>query len=94
VFGVTLRWGGVCEGWAYLSDTARERPVALSKIARQALRQLHQEGVWRVQIAVSTDFPRAGEWAQRILGFACEGLMRAYGPDGGDYWLMAKVEGL
>ena len=49
-------------------------------------------GPWRrIEAAVASDF-RAGHRLIRMLGFAFEGRMRAYSPDGVDHDLYSKVK--
>jgi len=46
--------------------------------------------IWRLQTAVKANFKlgiRFAEW----LGLQQEGLMKQYGPDGTDYYRMAKL---
>lgn len=48
--------------------------------------------VRRIDMAVRADFAPAVRWAA-MLGFAHEGTMRAFYPDGGDMQVWARVEG-
>ncbi|HEV2673379.1 MAG TPA: hypothetical protein VGV37_02490 [Aliidongia sp.] len=57
---------------------------------RQQLRALAAEGYRRLECSVVVGHAEGLHWAQR-LGFKSEGRMRAYGPDGGDHWLMAWI---
>jgi len=45
----------------------------------------------RIEMAVDCEHASAYRWAQR-LGFACEGRMRAYTPDGRDSFLFARIK--
>ena len=44
----------------------------------------------RVQAAVRTDWPEAQRFS-RFLGFKQEGLMEKFGPDGSDYYRVARI---
>ena len=92
VMGVMPRWQGVGSAWAYISDAARERPKSLLRIAQGLLWNVaHIEfKMWRVDTTVRANYP-AGKRFALHLGFACEGLMRAYGKEREDHWLMARV---
>lgn len=93
--GILPRHDGVGEAWALLStrlpEAAAGRAWALvtRTVADQLARALAGE-FHRVEIHVRADFPPASRWAMR-LGFVCEGVEIAYGPDRADYWRFARV---
>jgi hypothetical protein len=89
-FGCSLLWDGVGEMWSVIGDTARTRPIAMTKvglafadICEIALR-LH-----RLQITVKTADVRAISWA-RAIGFISECTMKEYSADRYDYDLMVR----
>ncbi len=89
-FGCTLLWDGVGEMWSVIGDTARTKPIAMTKvglafadICEIALR-LH-----RLQITVKTADVRAISWA-RAIGFISECTMKEYSADRYDYDLMVR----
>ena len=91
-FGFVPIWDGVGEAWLIVDDKARTKPIGLTKMGKvffdilQISYRLH-----RVQIAVRTSDTRAHKWAL-CLGFEQEGLMRNYGPDGADHYIMARCK--
>jgi len=91
-FGFVPIWTGVGEAWLIADDKARSKPLGMSKFGRaffdilQISYELH-----RVQIAVRTSDTRAHKWAL-FLGFKEEGIMRRYGPDGADHYIMARCK--
>lgn len=90
-FGFVPIWDGLAEAWLIADDKARTKPLGMTKLGKAFFDilaisyQLH-----RVQIAVRTSDTRAHKWAL-CLGFEVEGLMRCYGPDRADHYLMARV---
>jgi RimJ/RimL family protein N-acetyltransferase len=91
-FGFVPIWTGVGEAWLIADDKARSKPIGMTKMAKlffdilQISYELH-----RVQIAVRTSDTRAHKWAL-FLGFKEEGIMRRYGPDGADHYIMARCK--
>ena len=91
-FGFVPIWPGVGESWLIADDKARTKPIGLTKMGQvffdilQISYELH-----RVQIAVRTSDTRAHKWAL-FLGFKEEGIMRRYGPDGADHYIMARCK--
>jgi RimJ/RimL family protein N-acetyltransferase len=91
IVGLTEMWNGVCSVWTLLTDSARSRGVALSLHTLRLLEDLHiTRGFDRIQATCITGSTVESEWLKR-LGFAFEGTMRGYGPDGADHDLYARV---
>lgn len=90
IFGFVPIWKGVTESWLLVDDIARTRPVAFTKygILAHDISKISQ-GLHRQQITVRIADRRAYKWAL-ALGFREEALMRCYGPDRSDYYLMAR----
>jgi hypothetical protein len=89
--GLVPLWRGVAGGWLYASDELRARPVALHRAVLRALIAAERNlGLHRIQIAVHAEFGAAQAWAER-LGFAPEGAMPGYGPNGDTYLRYARV---
>lgn len=90
VFGFVPIWRGVAEAWFVVDDAARTYPIAMTKYGRKAqdIAKISM-GLHRIQITVRNQDNRARHWAL-CLGFKEECLMRQYGPDGSDYFLMAR----
>jgi hypothetical protein len=90
IFGCVMCWDGVGEMWMINDDRIRTVPIAMTK---SALRMCDIFEIYlhlhRLQITVRKDDRRAVRWAHR-LGFVTEGLMKNYGPDESDFYLMAR----
>lgn len=90
VFGCSLLWQGVGEMWSVIGDTARTKPIAMTKIGIsfadicEIALNLH-----RLQITVKTSDIRAMKWA-RAIGFISECTMKQYSQDKDDYDLMVR----
>jgi len=90
--GVVPMWAGVGQGWLLVAADASVPAVGLVRAFRYGLADIvAQGGFWRVQADVRTDFP-LGQRLLRMLGFAHEGPLRAYGPDGADFVRLAYVD--
>jgi RimJ/RimL family protein N-acetyltransferase len=91
-FGFVPIWSGVGEAWLIADDKARAKPIGMTKVARLFFDILPiSYELHRVQIAVRTSDTRAHKWAL-FLGFKEEGIMRRYGPDGADHYIMARCK--
>jgi RimJ/RimL family protein N-acetyltransferase len=89
--GIVPLWRGVGAGWLFGGEELRRYPVALHRaVARGIPRAMRGLGLHRLQISVHEDFARSLAWAAR-LGFACEGAMPGYGPDGATYIRYART---
>jgi hypothetical protein len=90
IFGFVPVWKGVTESWLLVDDKARALPIALTKygIAVHDIAKISMD-LHRQQITVRITDKRAYKWAL-ALGFEIEATMRKYGPDGIDYYLMAR----
>lgn len=91
IFGGTETVKGIFSAWGILSDLCTKYPKELSQNALHLIEFLFEKKeVRRVQITVRTDYPPGKRWAE-FLGFECEGVMKKYGFDNTDYWLMART---
>lgn len=89
-FGVVPIWNGVAQAWLIASDECRAKPVYMTKMAHHLFDIAEiSERLHRMQITVKTSDKRAEKWALH-LGFVLEGVMRKYGPDGSDHYIMAR----
>jgi len=90
-FGAVRIWNGVEEMWLLMEERGRDVAVSLTKAAiayrdfRVIAGNLH-----RIQITVRCEDMRAVRWGIAI-GFTIDGMMKAYGPDGSDYYLMSRT---
>jgi len=73
--------------WALLGKAS---PAGFVAIHRAVVGFLDRQPLRRVETAVDSDFAAGHRWA-RMLGFSREGRMRAYGLDGRDADLYARV---
>lgn len=90
--GVVPLWEGVAQGWLLVAGGGLVSAIGLVRALRVGLADIvAQGGFWRVQADVRIDFP-LGQRLLRVLGFAYEGLQRAYGPDGADFVRLAYVD--
>ncbi len=90
--GVIPVWRGVGNAWLLASDELRRHPMVLHRYVRRGLVMVERGlGLHRTQIAVHQKFTAACQWAER-LGFAFEGEMKGYGPNGDTYLRYARVK--
>ena len=89
--GIVTKWVGVGEAWLVPSSGLRERPVAGTRLIKRHMAVLQrQHSYWRLQINVHVENEQALRFA-KWLGFLMEGEMIKYGPDGKNYYRMARV---
>ena len=89
--GITPLWNGVAEGWIIASKRIYQHKIKSVKSIKRRLDLLcTNNNIWRLQTSVKENFDtgvRFAEW----LGLKKEGLMQKYGPDGTNYFRMAKI---
>lgn len=85
--GVAVQWEGRALAWALVGDIAGRQMLPLTRAIAGFLSQTPHR---RIETAVDVDFAPGHRWA-RMLGFVCEGRMRAYLPTGADCDLYARV---
>ena len=89
--GIKPLWNGVGEGWIVASDKMPNKKLSVINLIKENFdNMIHDNGFVRVQAGVRFDWPEAKRFAE-FLGFEHEGIMRKYGPDGQDYYRMARV---
>lgn len=89
--GLVECWAGRWIAWTWVGDLrfAARRPMALACAGGiEQIRRHH--GARRVESHVPVTMPMARRFNER-LGFRLEGVARAWGPDGSDYWAMALI---
>jgi hypothetical protein len=90
-FGSVHIWTGVEEMWCLLENRSRKYALSLTKIAiAYSDFRVISENLHRLQITVRSDDLRAVRWGKAI-GFETDGLMKKYGPDGSDFFLMSRT---
>lgn len=91
VGGIHEMWPGVGEGWVILSRHAPKWKLSLARYAKTLFSSiLATTGLHRVQASIHMGDPEAIRFAT-WMGFENEGIMYKFGPDGSDYYRMARV---
>jgi hypothetical protein len=91
VFGGCVLWPKVMEVWSVTSPAVRLQPLAFHKETLSLMNIYWDElKLNRMQMSVRAGFIEAQRWSES-LGFRAEGLMKQFGPDGDDYFLMARL---
>ena len=89
--GIIILWQGVAEGWVMASQTIYDvKFLACKEIKRRTDILCKKNNVKRLQTTVKYDFKTGIRFAS-WLGLKPEGKMESYGPDGSDYYRMAKI---
>lgn len=86
-------WPGRAAAVALVGDRIDRRDwPEITRTVRRVLDAAHANGHRRLEASVAVDFPAAARWAD-ALGFTRETAapMRAYGPDGSDHYLYARL---
>jgi hypothetical protein len=90
-FGAVHIWNGVEEIWLYMEERGREYKKTLTRAAMNYIDfRVISQNLHRVQITVRCADMRAVRWGT-VLGFTIDGMMKSYGPDGSDYYLMSRT---
>jgi hypothetical protein len=89
-FGAVRIWKGVEEMWCFIEERGRQYPKTLTRaaIAFRDFRVI-SGNLHRLQIIVRCNDLRAVRWGLGI-GFEIEGLMKKYGPDEADFFMMSR----
>lgn len=91
-FGLVPIWPGLAQAWLVTSDECRAKPIYMTRMAALFFDIAEiSERLHRTQITVKTSDKRALNWALH-LRFVNEGVMRKYGPDGSDHFMMARYK--
>jgi|TARA_R110001592_G_scaffold211878_1_gene463974 hypothetical protein len=89
--GIIPLWSGVGEAWFLASERLHDYSKPIIKAVTKDFKKIIEEHEFkRVQAAVRTDWPEAQRFS-RFLGFKQEGLMEKFGPDGSDYYRVARI---
>lgn len=90
-WGAFPQWEGRAVAWALFSPRAKPYAMRLRNATMFHVEQLRErEALRRLEATVDAGDPTAIRWAQ-LMGFGIEGLLKAYGPVGEDYLMMARV---
>ena len=91
ICGALKKWDGVADFWMLTSNLVTKFPLSFHKSCIEGLDFLMSEfGIHRLQASIAERHVISQKWAHR-LGFQPEGLMKAYGPDGANHYLYARV---
>lgn len=91
-YGFLPYWSGVYEAWALTSYLVEKHPVTVIRKAQSLFNQVESDlNAHRLQITVKCDNKRALRFAE-ALRFRSEGVLKAYGPNGSDYFMMARTQ--
>jgi hypothetical protein len=92
IFGVRDIWPGLVEAW-FIPGEGLDRHARSTLIgARALLREVMSDtDIRRMQIFVKVDNTRALRFA-KALHFEVECILRKFGPEGADYYAMARFE--
>jgi len=89
--GIVPIWDGLGEAWVLPSAAVKNHKKTFVRLIRENMERLSDELAFRrVQATARADAPKALRFLE-FLGFEREGLLRAYGPDGSDHILFAKI---
>ena len=89
--GIFPLWAGVFEGWVISSKRIFDLKIKAARLIKKRTDLLClNNNVSRLQTAVKAGFKEGYRFA-KFLGLQDEGLMKKYGPDGSDYYRMAKI---
>lgn len=89
IFGSSKIWNGLEEAWFLVNEVVRRYGISMTKVAKTFISEkFAEDSLNRMQITVRCDDVRAYKWA-KCLGFNVDGVMRQFGPDGSDFYLMA-----
>lgn len=91
IIGANELFRGMWNIWSIFSDDIKKTPaVFLRRLKRLCDDYMKRRDVRRAQMSVSTS-NRSGWRLAEFLGFKSEGVMKAYGVDGSDYVLFARI---
>ena len=89
--GIIPIWDGVAEGWVMSSKRVFEHKIRAASAVKKRLDYLCiNNNIRRLQTSVKAEFKlgiRFATW----LGLEVEGLKKNYGPDGSDYYQLARI---
>lgn len=85
--GLTPQWEHRAIVWALLAGDIGHHFIAIHRAVRRFLTDAPYR---RIEAHVDVGFKEGVHW-MKLLGFECEGYMRAFRPDGADMLLFARV---
>ena len=92
VFGVRPLWSTNFEAWLIPGEGIENNAISVLRGARHILDSIFTEfDLMRLQITVRCENEIAFKFAKR-LRFDVESVMRKFGPEGADYYLMTRIK--
>ena len=89
--GIVVLWNGVAEGWVMASKNVFDIKFLAAKTMKELTDEMCQRNkIKRLQTSVKAEF-REGIRFATWLGMEIEGLKKNYGPDGSDYYQLARI---
>lgn len=91
VMGLEYKFPTNYEAWMLTGQVAKSNRFALTRGAKRFFDRIGPRlNLRRMQIVVNVHHKAAVQWAE-FLGFALEGTMTNYGPEGSDYYMYART---
>lgn len=91
VFGLRMPWDGLAELWMIPGDNIKSHAISLVRGAKAVTdTALDNFNLRRLQISVKVGNDTAFKFA-KALRFEVESVMRKFGPEGADYYLMTRL---
>ena len=89
-FGIRPFWDGVAEMWLVPGEEIDRHAISVIRASKQLTdTAIANNGIKRLQICVNTNNDTAFRFA-KALRFEVKSVMRKYGPDGSDYYMMVR----
>ena len=88
--GVMECWTGRWLAWTWIGEVPFSGREFMRRACMGGIQTAIKHGARRIESHVPLSMPLARRFNER-LGFKVEGVARAYGPDGSDYWTLAIV---
>ena len=90
-FGLVILWQGVAEGWVMASQNIFDIKFLAAKTMKELTEEMCKRNkIKRLQTSVKAEFKQGVRFAT-WLGLEIEGLKKNYGPDGSDYYQLARI---
>jgi hypothetical protein len=88
---MVILWKGVAEGWVMASQNIFDvKFLAAKTITSMMINHCKKNKIKRLQTSVKAEFKEGVRFAT-WLGMEIEGLKKNYGPDGSDYYQLARI---
>ena len=89
--GLVVLWQGVAEGWVIASQNVFDIKYLAAKTMKEITDELCKKNkIIRLQTSVKAEFKQGIRFAT-WLDMEIEGLKKNYGPDGSDYYQLARI---